>query len=317
MLEDKALRAAAERAVVPEIARRLGRLAAEPDEAFALAPDGEVLWRGEAAACWRTTARSRPACACWASSAPEPRAGARGQRLEAFVAAEAGRRLGPLASLEQAVADGRLKGLARGLAWRLIEAGGAIARADAAADVRALSQGERRALRSLGVRIAAFSLHLPALLRPEALAFATAFARAAEPDWTPAAPLARIGEPPPAIRALGLRGLIRAGGLAVSAASLMELETALRAGSTPAGASLSAAAREKLGWSEADAGYLMRALGFRPASRAPDGAALWRRGAHTDKERRAPLSPAFAGLAALKSVRPARGSRPSGRRARG
>ena len=46
-LEDKALRAAAQRAVGPEIARRLGRLAAEPDEAFALQPDGAVLWRGE------------------------------------------------------------------------------------------------------------------------------------------------------------------------------------------------------------------------------------------------------------------------------
>jgi len=31
-LEDKALRAAAERAIGPEVARRLGRLAAEPDE---------------------------------------------------------------------------------------------------------------------------------------------------------------------------------------------------------------------------------------------------------------------------------------------
>jgi ATP-dependent RNA helicase SUPV3L1/SUV3 len=49
VLEAKALRAAANHAVGPEIARRLGRLAAEPDEAFALTPDGVVLWRGEAA----------------------------------------------------------------------------------------------------------------------------------------------------------------------------------------------------------------------------------------------------------------------------
>ncbi len=44
LLEQKALRAAAAHAVGPEIARRLGRLAAEPDEAFALDPDGVVLW---------------------------------------------------------------------------------------------------------------------------------------------------------------------------------------------------------------------------------------------------------------------------------
>lgn len=49
VLEEKALRAAATHAVGPEIARRLGKLAAEPDEAFALTPDGVVLWRGEAA----------------------------------------------------------------------------------------------------------------------------------------------------------------------------------------------------------------------------------------------------------------------------
>jgi len=49
VLEEKALRAAAQHAVGPEIARRLGALASEPDEAFALSPDGVVLWRGEAA----------------------------------------------------------------------------------------------------------------------------------------------------------------------------------------------------------------------------------------------------------------------------
>ncbi|NEX94527.1 helicase-related protein, partial [Caulobacter sp. 17J65-9] len=47
-LEDRALRAAAQRAVGPEVARRLGRIAAESDEAFGLLPDGTLTWRGEA-----------------------------------------------------------------------------------------------------------------------------------------------------------------------------------------------------------------------------------------------------------------------------
>ena len=47
ILEEKALRAAALHAVGPEIARRLGRMAAEADDAFALSPDGAILWRGE------------------------------------------------------------------------------------------------------------------------------------------------------------------------------------------------------------------------------------------------------------------------------
>ena len=50
------------------------------------------------------------------------------RRLEAFIAAEAGRRLAPLRRLDAAVSEGRLKGLPRGLAYRLIEAGGVIPR---------------------------------------------------------------------------------------------------------------------------------------------------------------------------------------------
>ena len=48
------------------------------------------------------------------------------RRLEAFLAAEAGRALRPLKRLEAASGPAAaLKGLARGLAYRLIEAGGA------------------------------------------------------------------------------------------------------------------------------------------------------------------------------------------------
>jgi superfamily II DNA/RNA helicase/ribosomal 50S subunit-recycling heat shock protein len=53
-LEEKALRNTAQRAVTPEIARRLGKLASEPDSAFALTPDGAVLWNGEAAGAVRS-----------------------------------------------------------------------------------------------------------------------------------------------------------------------------------------------------------------------------------------------------------------------
>ncbi|MDE2487794.1 MAG: phosphonate-binding protein, partial [Alphaproteobacteria bacterium] len=48
VLEDRAIRSAARTALGPEIARRLGQLAADQDAAFSLGPDGVVLWRGEA-----------------------------------------------------------------------------------------------------------------------------------------------------------------------------------------------------------------------------------------------------------------------------
>ncbi|MGZ8371266.1 MAG: helicase-related protein, partial [Caulobacteraceae bacterium] len=44
-LEDRALRAAASRVVGPEVARRLGQIAADADTAFAVQPTGAVLWR--------------------------------------------------------------------------------------------------------------------------------------------------------------------------------------------------------------------------------------------------------------------------------
>src|SRR5204863_194405 len=87
---------------------------------------------------------------------PEPARQRAARRLEAFIAAEAGRRLGPLRRLDEAMAQGRLKGLARGVAFRLSEAGGVMERRTLDADLRALSQAERRELRTLGVRIGTF-----------------------------------------------------------------------------------------------------------------------------------------------------------------
>ena len=48
------------------------------------------------------------------------------RRIEAWLASEAGRALRDLRRLKQAVENGTLKGLPRGLAFRLIEAGGVI-----------------------------------------------------------------------------------------------------------------------------------------------------------------------------------------------
>ncbi len=119
-----------------------------------------------------------------ASSGPEPARERAARRLEAFVAAEAGRRLGPLKRLQAAVSEGRLKGLARGIAYRLIEAGGVLDRRAVAADVKALSQAERRALRGLGVKLGAFSLYMPGLLSETARSFAGAFVADASPCRT-------------------------------------------------------------------------------------------------------------------------------------
>jgi ATP-dependent RNA helicase SUPV3L1/SUV3 len=281
-LEDKALRGAAQRAVAPEIARRLGKLAADADEAFALSPDGAVLWNGEAAGAV-TGGKVRLYGELGHTAARERAV----RRLEAFVAGETARRLGPLRALEAAMRGGELKGLARGICHRLIEAGGVLDRRTVDADLKALSQNERRTLRSLGVRIGAFSLFLPGLLKPEAVAHASALSDA------PAA-----------------QGLRAVGGRLVHVEKLERLDELLRAGSM----SLSDQAREELGWSAQEANAILRGLGMAPTRKGEP--VVWRR--RTPKQAEAPAAPAhspFAALAALKAP-PPRKRRPRRRKVR-
>ncbi|MBW8814144.1 MAG: phosphonate-binding protein [Caulobacterales bacterium] len=308
ILEEKALRAAAQHAVGPEITRRLGRLAAEPDEAFALAPDGAVLWRGELAGVLAGGEPFRPRVRLIGELGPDAARQRAAQRLEAFVASEAGRRLAPLRKLEAAVADGRIKGLARGLAFRLAEAGGIIDRAQARHEVRALSQVERRTLRGLGVRLGAFSIFLPGLLRPEARALTQALALREAPGFRPPADRpSRLPAPEPSPRALAAFGLRAVRGMAVPVEQLERLDEALRAGKAGAAAALPEAARQALGWSVEEANTILKGLGF-AAVRRPGQETLWRRrGEREFAVERKPVAPhsPFAALAALRAEAPA------------
>ena len=286
--------------MAPEIARRLGRIAGEPDDAFALMPDGAILWRGEAAAALAGDRPFAPRVRLLGElGAPEARERA-ARRLAAFLAAEAGRKLPPLRRLEEALASGALKGLPRGLAYRLIEAGGVLARTGLEGELKSLSQAERRSLRMLGVVLGAFALFLPELAGP-ARGFARPFALAAAPDWTPAeGTVVVLPSPPPTDRALALRGLAPVGRHAAPVEQLERLDELLRSAARQGeGMLFSDQAREELGWSETDAAAVLRALGFVTVGRASQ---VWcKRG--EPKARRAPErasgpSP-FAALAAL------------------
>jgi len=65
--------------------------------------------------------------------------------------------------------------LPRGIAFRLIEAGGLIDRRDVERDLAALSQVERRTLKSFAIRVGAHSVWLPGALKPRARMLAQAF----------------------------------------------------------------------------------------------------------------------------------------------
>ncbi|HEY5107465.1 MAG TPA: helicase-related protein [Caulobacteraceae bacterium] len=277
-LEQKALRAAAHRAVGPEVARRLGKLAADSDEAFAVAPDGAVLWRGEAAGVLTGNRPFSPTVRLYGELGPEPARARAARRLEAFVAAEATRRLPALRRLGDAVAGGTVRGLARGLAWRLSEAGGVLPRSQVAHEVGTLSRAERRTLASLGVRIGAYSLFLPSQVSAPARLFATAFARQGgwRPDWT--APQ-RLFDPPPSPRALGFAGMLAIGALAVAVETLERLDDLhRRSARREGGCILSDADRATLGWSAEEAGEILRGLGFIAVrGNAPGEPTQWRR----------------------------------------
>jgi ATP-dependent RNA helicase SUPV3L1/SUV3 len=308
VLEEKALRAAATHAVGPEIARRLGRLAAEPDEAFSLTPDGVVLWRGEAAGALAGGQPFAPRVRLFGELGPDAARQRAARRLEAFLASEAARRLSPLRRLEAAVAEGRIRGLARGVAYRLIEAGGVLDRADVRQDIQTLSQVERRALRGLGVRIGAFSVYLPGLLKPAARALTQALAAREAPHWRPSpSTLSRLPQPPPSPRTLAAYGLRAVRDHAVPVEQLERLDELLRgAAKQGAGVLLSDQAREELGWSEAEADEILRGLGFAPVGRPKAGEPVaWRRRGERTKAEVAPQPRAhspFAALAALQTV---------------
>ena len=278
-LEDKTLRAAAQRAVAPEVTRRLGALAADADEAFSLSPDGALSWSGEPAGRLSGGRPFAPKCTLYGEMGAEPARERARRRLEAFVAGEASRRLAPLKALEDAIAQGSLRGLARGVAYRMMEAGGVLVRREVAADIAALSQGERRALRSLGVRLGAFSLFLPGVLTETAAPLLQAFATVEAPGWRPPPHLpSQLPSPEPAAEVLGWRGLAPVGELAVPVAMLEALSDLIRRAEREAGGVLLPAADiASIGLEPAPAARLLKALGYARARQAKAGEPdLWR-----------------------------------------
>jgi ATP-dependent RNA helicase SUPV3L1/SUV3 len=309
-LEEKALRAAANSAAAPEIARRLGRMAAEPDDAFALEAGGRILWRGEAAAAVQGGGLFAPRARLFGDLGPAPVRERALRRIEAWLAAEAGRRLAPLARLDQALRTDQLRGLARGLAWRLVEAGGLLDRAEVREEAAALSPAERRSLRTLGVRLGAFSVFLPELPSPEALDLVRAVLAPGRPPPRPGR-LARGQDAPPK-PVLAAAGLRRAGDLLLEASRLEALDAALRAApSTPRGVEVTPALAQVLDGPVEQLFAVLRALGFAPLEKPrTDAPVLWRRRKAPAPRPQAPISDAspFSALAALRPLegKPAR-----------
>ena len=170
--EAKALQNAAQKALAGEIAARAARLVEAPDGQFVLAADGTLRWTG--AAVGRLDAGEevlRPRIRVIAdehlNGAPREAVEA---RLNAWAKTHIEKFLGPLSELA-AAAD--VTGLARGVAFQLVEALGVLDRQRVADEVKGLEQPARASLRKYGVRFGAYHVYIPALLKPAPRALAT------------------------------------------------------------------------------------------------------------------------------------------------
>ncbi len=170
--EAKALQNAAQKALVGEIGARATRLADAPDEQFVLAADGTIRWTGAAVGKLITGEQVlRPRVRVIAdehlTGAPRDAVDA---RLDKFVKSHLEKLLGPLFVLSAAE---DVTGMARGVAFQLVEALGVLDRQKVADDVKGLEQPSRATLRKYGVRFGAYHIYAPALLKPGPRALAT------------------------------------------------------------------------------------------------------------------------------------------------
>jgi ATP-dependent RNA helicase SUPV3L1/SUV3 len=170
--EAKALQNAAQKALAGEIAARAVRLAEAPDDQFVLAADGTLRWIGAAVGKLQASEELlRPRIRIIAdehlTGAPRESVEA---RLNAWLKAHIEKLLGPLAELASA---SDVTGIARGVAFQLVEALGVLDRSQVADQVKALDQPARATLRKYGVRFGAYHIYLPALVKPAPRKLAT------------------------------------------------------------------------------------------------------------------------------------------------
>ena len=163
--EAKALRAAAQKALAGEIGARSARLAAAPDDQFLLTSDATIRWLGDAVG--RLTASEEVLKPQVRLIADEQLTGAPRDavqaRLDLWAQAHVEKLLGPLTALTRAE---DITGIARGIAFQLVEALGVLERQRVVEEIKGLDQAGRATLRKYGVRFGAYHIYLPQLLKP-------------------------------------------------------------------------------------------------------------------------------------------------------
>jgi len=165
--QGRTLRSASIKAVAAEISAKAKRFVEVPDTELTLALNGDIVWQDTKIA--RLHAGDNILKPRIRLTADDQLTGtdreAVQDRAERWLATTLKANLEPLQALESA---DDLDGLARGIAFRLVESLGVLPRDEIADDVKSLDQTVRAVLRKYGIRFGAFSIYLPALLKPAA-----------------------------------------------------------------------------------------------------------------------------------------------------
>ena len=163
--EARTLRQAAVAGLAPHFHLRSDRFYNAPDTELDLTEQGGLMWGNDAVGRLEPGPEPmRPQVVAFVDEEAGPEIAEKvRRRLQHFVDRRIAALFEPLMALQR---DEALTGLARGFAFRLVEALGIIAREGVAEEVRALDQEARGALRRHGVRFGQYTIFLPALLKP-------------------------------------------------------------------------------------------------------------------------------------------------------
>jgi ATP-dependent RNA helicase SUPV3L1/SUV3 len=170
--EAKALNAAAQKALAGEIEARATKVSQASNDQIVLASDGALRWTGDLVG--KLTPGDdtlRPRVRVIADEhLTGPARELVQTRLDLWLKTHIEKLLAPLFSL---TAADDVTGMARGVAFQLVESLGVLERQKVAEEVKSLDQPARATLRKYGVRFGAYHIYLPALLKPAPRALAT------------------------------------------------------------------------------------------------------------------------------------------------
>jgi len=151
--------------IAPQIHNRAQRLIIAPNDQIVLSSDGFVRWKGEIIA--ELAAGETLFAPRVLVLSDESLAGAEmdnvQERLQLWLAHTINTRLEQILALRE---PAELTGTARGIAFRLAENFGILARHRVAQEVKGLDQEVRGKMRRLGVRFGAYHIYLPQSLKP-------------------------------------------------------------------------------------------------------------------------------------------------------